>query len=1115
MKKTYSILLLLLSFTLVKAQLTITPGGGAAAVISAIGGPGLTISNVTINCAAVSYGTYNNGGAGGLGAAMTNGLVLTTGTATQINGPGTNQNDDFTGVCVGSSSNDPQLVSVVGAGTAINDACIIEFDVVPQCNTLSIRFVFGSDEYTNWVSQGFNDGFGFWVSGPNPGGGNYTNYNMATLPNGTVVSIDNVNTTSNAAFFVNNNAGGSANHFDGFTTVLTPTMNVTPCATYHFKLAIADAQDCAMDSGVMIDVIQCVSPWTVATSSTPAACGVNNGSATATVSGGIGPFSYSWAPSGGTGATASGLAAGSYTVTVNDGLTCTPPQTYTVVVAGSGGSTATVNSPTICAGANATLTATPATGGGTYSWAPGGQTTQTINVSPGTTTTYTVTYTLAGCSNVATGTVTVNSLPTIAVNSTSICPGQNATLTATGGTTYAWSTGAVTNPITVSPAVTTSYTVTGTSSGCSSTAVATVTVGGTLTVGVNSPTICAGATATLTATGASTYSWNTGSTANPLNVSPAITTTYTVTGTTGGCSGTAVATVTVNPIPTVTSTSSTICNGQTTSLTAGGASTYSWNTGATGSNLTITPGATTTYTVTGTAAGCSNTATGTVTVNNAPTVTVNSPSICPGAIATLTANGATTYSWSTGATTNPITVSPVVQTTYTVTGTTLGCTATAVATVSMNGALIANAGLDDTLCFGQSVVLNASPNVAGSTFAWLPATGLSNTNTFNPTASPTTTTTYTVTITDANGCSGTDQVTIFADPQITLAIAGINVTCNGGNNGQTIVIPNGGNAPYTYSWTSGCTGASCTGLSVGSYTVTVTDAWGCTATGDTTITQPSALSAIASGTDVTCTALAICDGTATITPSGGVGPYTYSWNSVPVQTTQTATGLCAGTYTCTVTDNNGCTLSTTSVTISQPALVTIPAINVLPICIGSSANLTAAPTGGTGVYTFNWLPAGTGSTATVSVSPVTTITYTVSVADANGCTATTSVQVVVNPPLNVVTAGSSTICVGGQTSISATAGGGNGGPYNYSWAPAIGLSNPLVANPTANPSSTTTYTVTVTDNCGTAPVTATATVTVQPAPTILYSADVISGCAPLCVTFTDASSVTNGTITNW
>ncbi|MCK6649644.1 MAG: choice-of-anchor L domain-containing protein, partial [Bacteroidia bacterium] len=262
MKKIITFLsFLLLTFSPAFAQFSITQGGGSGTVITGIGGPGLTISNVTINCDAGAYGSYNNAAAAGFGATLTNGLIMTTGNTNEIPGANDPVFDDLQ-TCIGTSSSDAQLVSVIGASNDILDACIIEFDVVPQCNTISLRFVFGSDEYTNWVSAGYNDGFGFWVSGPNPAGGNYTNYNMATLPSGTVVSIDNVNHISNSGFFVNNESGTYPNHIDGYTTVLTPTLNVTACQTYHFKLAIADAGDCNVDSGVMIDVIQCVSPWT-------------------------------------------------------------------------------------------------------------------------------------------------------------------------------------------------------------------------------------------------------------------------------------------------------------------------------------------------------------------------------------------------------------------------------------------------------------------------------------------------------------------------------------------------------------------------------------------------------------------------------------------------------------------------------------------------------------------------------------------------------------------------------------------------------------------------------------------------------------------------------------
>ena len=141
----------------------------------------------------------------------------------------------------------------------------------------------------------------------------------------------------------------------------------------------------------------------------------------------------------------------------------------------------TVNSPTICAGATATLTGAGAT---SYSWSTGAVT-NPITVSPATTTSYTVTGTTSGCTSSAISTVTVNPLPVVTVNSPTQCPGQSSTLTATGATTYLWSTGSIANPITVTPAGTTSYTVTGTTAGCTGSAVALVTVGGSITVTVN------------------------------------------------------------------------------------------------------------------------------------------------------------------------------------------------------------------------------------------------------------------------------------------------------------------------------------------------------------------------------------------------------------------------------------------------------------------------------------------------------------------------------------------------------------------------------------------------------------------------------------------------------
>ena len=412
---------------------------------------------------------------------------------------------------------------------------------------------------------------------------------------------------------------------------------------------------------------------------------------------GSGPITYAWAGSGSFSSTSvanptvTGASAGGYTLTASN--TCgTVSAVYNATVTPT--PTISVNAASICSGGAATLTATGAT---TYTWNTGA-TTNTLSVSPTSTTAYTVTGENGSCSSVATTTVTVIASPTLAVNSVSICAGATATLTATGLSTYTWTSPVSNNPsISVSPASTTVYTVSGNAAGCAGTFSATGTVSvnplPTLTVSPASPTICAGQAATLTVTGVTSQTWTPGSQTTPsISVTPTTTTTYTVFGTNSGCGNTQMVTVNVNPLPTLTATSASVCTGKTTILTASGTSaTYSWSPSGVTTNTILVSAANAglfTFTITGTSAqGCSKSITTNLVGIATPTINITATQsvICIGQPVTLTASGASSYVW-TGGVTNGTAFSPTITATYTVTGTSAigSCTATAAKTVSVS-----------------------------------------------------------------------------------------------------------------------------------------------------------------------------------------------------------------------------------------------------------------------------------------------------------------------------------------------------------------------------------------------------------------------------------------------
>jgi gliding motility-associated-like protein len=357
-------------------------------------------------------------------------------------------------------------------------------------------------------------------------------------------------------------------------------------------------------------------------------------------------------------------------------------------------------------------------------------------------------------------------------------------------------------------------------------------------------------------------------------------------------------------------------------------------------------------------------------------------------------------------------------------------------------------------------------------------------------------------VTDAIGCFASASVTMVEPTAVQIVSTSITTANCGQNDGSVTITVSGGTPPaggYTILWpASGNSGLTESNLPPGQVCVYAYDANGCGDTLCVTVPNtPGATVNIVSFTDVTCNGA--CDGTAIADGVGGTAPYNYIWNSTPNQANDTASNLCPGIYTVTMTDANGCT-NTASVTISEPAVLTNAAAGSTTICIGQSANLTDVAAGGTAPYSYAWTDGvNVWNTANITVSPTVTTVYTVVVSDANGCiSAPQTVTVTVNPPLTVQAMPGITICANTLVNLTAAAMGGNG-TYTYTWLAPVNLTgnsvNYLVTV-------TTTFTVVVTDNCGTPADSSTVTVTVNPQPVVQFTATTAtSGCLPLCVTF--------------
>ena len=722
-----------------------------------------------------------------------------------------------------------------------------------------------------------------------------------------------------------------------------------------------------------------------------------------------------------------------------------------------------VNSVTVCAGQVANLTATSTVPNGIFTWSPGGNTGNSISVTPNTTTTYTASYLVTGCPSVSgTGTVTVNPLQPITGNLMA-CLGLNSQLAnvVAPGTWSSSNLGVATissNGLVAGVSAGTSTITYNASNGCSTTAQFTVYPQPILTANPSN-VLCFGGSGSvvLNATGANApYTYGGSPT---QNLSPG-TYTYTATSTNGCVSAPVSITITQPQVGLILSNTqvNVLCFGNNTgsidlTVTGGtGPYTYAWSNNTTAqdpSNLIAGV-----YTVTVTDAnGCTATATVTITQPASALVATTTQVMiaCFGGntgSVNMTPTGGTapyTYVWTGGSTAQSAIGVPAGTYTVVVTDAN-GCTTTISATITQPQAPLSLATTQvNVLCFGNStgsIDLSPSGGTPGYTYAW------SNNSTIqdplNLIAG-----TYTVVVTDANGCIDTTSV-IITQPQSGLSLSStqVNVLCFGNNTGAINLTVAGGTAPYTYAWSNNTTAQDPSNLIAGVYTVTVTDANGCTATLSITITQPATAVSIST----TVQNILCLNGTGSInsSPAGGVSPYTYSWSNQA--TTQNITNLQAGNYTVTVTDANGCTAN--AVGVVAITLSTVPVqinnstgTNVLT-CTTPAISLQA-----TGGVTYTWTGGQTPNTA----NNVITIpgSYTVNMIDPNGCPVSQSIVITQNitPPTSGITNSTGSIiidCNAPAINLLATGGG------TYQW------NNGLGTNATQSISQAGSFTVVVT-----------------------------------------------------
>jgi gliding motility-associated-like protein len=645
--------------------------------------------------------------------------------------------------------------------------------------------------------------------------------------------------------------------------------------------------------------------------------------------------------------------------------------------------------------------------------------------------------------------VTSVNIPPVGVNDT-ICAGQNASITATGSGTLQWftvptggsviQTGGTYNTPTL--ITTTTYYVQSVVGGCISPrtpVLAVVSPAFNLNIIAAADTVCAGSSVNLMASGSNmTYVWTPASnlnntTANPVTATVNAQTTFTVVATnSSGCTSTASKVINIYPTPVLNTivNPSAICVGDTAIITVSGASNCTWTgnylyASAANDTIWVSPSATEVFTVSATAAnGCVGAQIDSILVNPLPIANAGpDETICNGSSVSLNATGGTTYTWSPSNGLSSTSINNPVATlnssqTYTLTITDgNGCTDTDVITVNVVNLPIANPGLNAAVCPGASTILDGS---GGTSYIWSPATGLSNPNIANPICTPSTTTNYTLTVSNGS-CTSLPSapltITVYNQPAAPLInVSGPITFCQG--NSVTLTSTAGSNN----FWSTGATSNSITVSTSGTYTVYYLDANGCSSAVSAAVNVivnplPSTPVISASGS------LTVCPGGTVNLSSTVANAYTWSNGA----NTQSITVNTSGTYSLIITDVNGCTASsagTVFTVLPPPSAPIISASGPLSFCTGDSVILTSSPSS-----TYLW----SNGAITQSITVYSTGAYSVINTDASGCvtpssTITNTVMFPVPLAPIISASGTTTFCYGNNVVLTSSAASG------YSWS---------------------------------------------------------------------------------